>query len=323
MRQHVPHGVGDLLLHQLGLGLGHRQIVSLALVGGQHRQQDDGEHGQNDGQQSGSRLGEGLIRHGGARQTDDLRVDGVIAQQGGGGHGAQTGDEGHDRQREHGGYQRGEDHLPQHLEGLGTHVPCGLHGVVVDAADGVAQEQRVVGRAGEGHGEQHRVEAGEPAAVKAGDGVGQRRGQYTVGVVQEQVAGDQRHAGVDHGGHIAEAQDVGALDVEILRQQDDGHAHHIDGDHQAQRQLQGIPDVAAHVSGEEETDDRPGIRLPGGVFRGEDAGQRVQARQQHKPEKEVGEQHDTDDPHHEGGIGALARQGGVTHGRPPHRPRRP
>ena len=322
MGQQVPHGVGDLLLHQLGLGLGHRQVVPLALVGGEHRQQDNGEHGQNDGQQGGPSLREGLVRHGGAGQTDDLRVDGVVAQQGRGGHGAQTCDERHHRQGEHGGHQCGEDHLPQHLEGLGTHVPGGLHGVVVDAPDGVAQEQRVVGGTGERHGKQHRVEAGEPVPVEIREGVGQRGGQDAVGIVQEQVAGDQRHAGVDHGGHVAQAQDIGALDVEILRQQDDGHAHHIDGDDKADGQLQGVPNIAAHVAGEEELDDRPRVCLAGGVFRGEDAGQRVQTRQQHEPEEEVGEQHDADDPHHEGDIGALARQG-VTHGLPPRRPRRP
>ena len=322
MGQHIPHGIGDLLLYQLGLGLGHRQIVPLPLVGGQHRQQYDGEHGKDDRQQGGPGLGEGLIRHGGACQTHDLGVDGVVAQQSGGGHGAKAGDERHDRQGEHGGHQGGEYHLPQHLEGLGAHVAGSLHSVVVDAADGVAQEQRVVGRTRKGHGEQHRVETGEPAAVKAGDGVSQRRGQDAVGVVQEQVAGDQRHAGVDHGGHIAQAQDVGALDVEILRQQHDGHTYYVDGDDQADGQLQGVPHVAAHVAGEEEPDDSPGVRLTGGVLGGEDAGQRVQTRHQHKAEEKIGEQHDADDPHHKGGIGTPAGQG-VTHGPPPRWPRRP
>ena len=49
--------LGDLLLLQLGLGLGNRQVVALSLVGGERRQQHDGEQGQDDAQQGRPGLG--------------------------------------------------------------------------------------------------------------------------------------------------------------------------------------------------------------------------------------------------------------------------
>ena len=78
MGQRIEHRIGDLLLLQLGLGLGHRQVVALPLIGGQDRQQHDGEQRQDDGQQRRPRLGERLVRRGGTGQTHDLRVDGVV-----------------------------------------------------------------------------------------------------------------------------------------------------------------------------------------------------------------------------------------------------
>ena len=50
------------------------------------------------------------------------------------------------------------------LKGFAPMIAGRFHGVVVDAADGVAQEQHMVGGTGEGHGEQHRPEPGEPVA---------------------------------------------------------------------------------------------------------------------------------------------------------------
>ena len=298
MREGIPDGICDLLFLQPRLGLGDGEVVALALVGGEHGEQHDGEHRENDGQQRGARLREGLVRRGRAGETHDLGVDGVVAEQRGGGHGAQTRDEGHDRQREHGGHERRENDLPENLEGLRAHVARGLDGVVVNAADGVAQEERVVARAGEGHGEEHRVEAREPVWIKAREGVDERGGENAVGGVEEQIARDQRDAGVDHRGHVAEAQDVRALDVEILRQQHDGHAHHIDRDDQADGELEGVPDVAAHAAREEEADDREGIAHALGVRGGEDARERIEARQEHEAEEEVGKEHDADHAHH-------------------------
>ena len=190
MGQDVGDGVVDPLLLELGLGFGDREVVPLALVGREDRQKHDGEHGQDDAEQRRPGLGERLVGHRRARQADDLRVDGVIAQQGGGGHGAQARDEGHDRQREHGGHQGGENHLPEDLEGLRAHVPGGFHGVIVYAPDGVAEEQGVIAGAGEGHGEPHRVEAGEPVRVHTGEGVHQHGGDDAVAVIEEEVAGD-------------------------------------------------------------------------------------------------------------------------------------
>ena len=283
MREGIPDGICDLLFLQPRLGLGDGEVVALALVGGEHGEQHNGEHRQNDGQQRGARLWEGFVRRGRAGKTHDLGVDGVVAEQRGGGHGAQTRDEGHDRQREHGGHERRENDLPKHLEGLRAHVARGLDGVVVNAADGVAQEERVVARA---------------VWIKAREGVDERSGENAVGGVEKQIARDQRDAGVNHRGHVAEAQDVRALDVEILRQQHDGHAHHIDRDDQADGELEGVPDVAAHAAREEEADDREGIAHALGVRGGEDARERIEARQEHEAEEEVGKEHDADHAHH-------------------------
>ena len=309
--QCVPYGVGDLLLLQPGLGFGHGQVVALSLVSGQHGQQDDGEQGQDDGQQGGPGLGEGLVRSGRAGQTDDLRVDRVVTQQGGGGHGTQAGDEGHHRQGEHSGHQGGEDHLPQYFKGLGTHVSGGLYRVIVDAADCVAQKQGVVAGTGEGHGKQHRIEAGEPAGVELGKGVSQGGGKDAVGGVEEQIARDQRDAGVDHSGHIPQAQDAGAPDVEIFCKQHNGYAHHVDRDDQTDGQLQGVPHIPAHVARKEEADDGQGVPLSCGVGHIEDTGQGVQAGQQHKAEEEVGKGCDADHLYHKGRVKAAAVHGSV------------
>ena len=78
MGQDIGHRVADLLLLELGFGLGYGEIVAPALIGRQDRQQDDGEHSQDHAEQSRSCLGEGLVSGGGAGQADDLRIDGVI-----------------------------------------------------------------------------------------------------------------------------------------------------------------------------------------------------------------------------------------------------
>ena len=261
--------------------------MALGLIAGKHRQQHDGEHGQDHAEQRGSCLGEGLVRRGGTGKSYDLRVDGVIAQQRGRGHSAQASDKGHDGEAEHGGHQCGENHLQEHLKGARAHVPGSLHGVVVDAPDGVAQEERVVRCAGEGHGEPHRPKAGEPFLVHVGEDFDQLGGDDAVPGVEKQVPRHQGHAGVDHGGHVAQAEDSCALDVKILRQQHDGHAHNVHRDHQTHGQLQGIEDVAAHVPREEEPDHRPGVPAAVGVHRGKDAGQGVEAGHHHEADEEV------------------------------------
>ena len=144
MSQHISQGVRNLLLDQLGLGLGDGQVMTLAFISRQNRQQDNGEHGQNHAQERCTGLRECFVCCRRTGQSDNFRVDGVIAQQGRCGHGTQTGDERHDSQREHGGDQRGENHLPQHLEWLGTHVSGSFHSIVVYSTDGIAQEQRMV-----------------------------------------------------------------------------------------------------------------------------------------------------------------------------------
>ena len=293
VRKHIGHGVGNLLLDQLGLGFAHAEVVPLALIVGQHREQDDGKHGQQNGEQRRSRLGKGFVRHRGARQTHDFRIDGVIAQQRRGAHGAKTRDEGHDRQGKHGGNQRGEHHARQHLEGLRAHVARSLHGVVVNAADGISQKQRVVGRTGKGHGEQHRVKARKPVAVHIGKHVVKPGGQNAVAVIKEQITRHQGDAGVDQRGHVAQAQDLRALDVEVFRQKHNAHAHDVHRHHQAQRQLEGIPHVLGHVARKEKADDSQRVGDTVGVFHGKDLRQRVQARQQHEAKKQIHEKRDT------------------------------
>ena len=269
-------------LLQLGLGLGYGEVVPLALIGREHRQQHDGEHGKDDAEQGGAGLRERFVRGRGSGQTDDLGVNRVITQQGRCGHGAETGDEGHDRQREHRGDQGGEDHLPEHLEGLGSHVAGGFHGVVVDAADGVSQEEHVVRGTGEGHREEDRVKTGEPCGIDTREGVFQRGGDDAVAGIEKHIAGD--------------AQDLGALDVKVHGQQYDGNADDVDREHQEHGELQGVPDVLSHAAREEEADDRKGIPLSGGVFGVEDTGQRVETGEQHEAEEQIGKECDPDDP---------------------------
>ena len=298
MREHVRDGVCDFLLLELCLGLGNGEVMPLALVGREHRQQDDREHCEDYGQQRRARLREGFVRDGGTGQTDDLGVNGVIAQQGRGGHCAQTRDEGHDREREHRGYKRREDNLPEHLEGLCAHVARGLDGVVVNAADGIPEEERVVAGAGKGHCEEHRAKAREPVLVHAGESVHERVGQDAVRCVEEQIARDKGDAAVDKRRHIAKAQDARALDVEVLRQQDDGNADDVHRHDKAERKLQRVPDIFAHVAREEEADDRKRVALTGGVRGVEDAHERVEAGQQHEAEEQIDEQPEPDYTEH-------------------------
>ena len=290
MRKHVRDGVCDLLLLELCLGLGDGEVMPLALVGREHRQQDDREHREDYGQQRRARLRESLVCDGGTGQTDDLGVDGVIAQQGRGGHCAQTRNKRHYREGEHRGYKRREDDLPEHLKGLCAHVARGLDGVVVNAADSVSEEERVVTGAGEGHCKQHRAKAREPVLVHAGESVHERVGQDAVRRIEEQIARDKGNAAVDKRRHIAKAQDTRALDVEVLRQQDDGNTDDVHRHDKAERKLQRVPDVFAHVAREEEADDRKRVALTGGVRGVEDAHERVEAGQQHEAEEQIDEQ---------------------------------
>ena len=298
MREDVRHGVRDLLLLELRLRLGNGEVMPLALIGRENGEQEDREAREDDRKQRRARLRERLVRHGRTGQTDDLGVDGVIAEQRRRAHGAQARDKRHDREREERRQKRREHDLPEHLEGLRAHVAGGLDGVVVDAADGVAQEERVVARAGERHREEHRIEAGEPVDVDVRERVLELRGDDAVAGVQEHVARDERDAGVDERRHIAETEDLCALDVKVLGQQHDGNADDVDRDDKAQRQLERVPHILGHGPGEEEADDREGIGFPGGVLDGENAGERVQARQQHKPEEEIREENAADDLQH-------------------------
>ena len=149
----------------------------------------------------------------------------------------------------------------------------------------------MVAGAGEGHREQHRAEAGEPLPVHAREHARQPLGQHAVAVVEELIAGDQRHAGIDQRSHVAQAQYLRALDVEVFRQQHDGDAHHVDSDNQAHRQLQRVDHEAGHVAREKEAYDREGVHVPRGVPCGEDRGQRVQAGQHHEAQEEIDEQY--------------------------------
>ena len=272
--------------------------MPLALVGREDGEQKDREAREDDRQQRRARLRERLVRHGRAGQTDDLGVDGVVAEKRRRAHRAQARDERHDREREERRQKRREYDLPEYLKGLCAHVSGGLDGVVVDAADGVAQKERMVARAGERHREEHRVEAGEPVDVDVRERVPELGGDDAVAGVQEHVTRDERDAGVDERRHIAETEDLCALDVKVLGQQHDGNADDVDRDDKAQRQLERVPHILGHGPRKEETDDRERIDLPGGVPDGENAGERVQARQQHKPEEEIHEENAADDLQH-------------------------
>ncbi len=171
----------------------------------------------------------------------------------------------------------------------------------------------MVARAGKGHGEEHRVEAREPVRIEVRKGVDERGGQDAVGGVEEQVARDQRDAGVDHRGHVAKAQDVRALDVEILRQQHDGHAYHVDGNDKADGELERVPDIAAHIAREKEAYDCKGIAHTLGVRGGENARERIQARQEHEAEEKVGKDHDAEHTHYKGRVKAGLGQRAAHH----------
>ena len=162
----------------------------------------------------------------------------------------------------------------------------------------------MVACAGKGHGEQHRIEAGEPARVEIGKRFSQSCCQDAVGRIEEQIARDQRDAGIDHRGHIAKAQDIRALDIKVLREQHDGNAHHIYGDHQTDGELERVPHIAPHVARKEKADDRQRVAFAGGVGGVENACKRVQARHEHEAEEKVGKQNDAEHPHHERGVKA-------------------
>ena len=153
----------------------------------------------------------------------------------------------------------------------------------------------MVAGAGEGHGEKHRIEAGKPVSIDRRIDLGKIACQDAVVCVQEHIAGHERHAGVDERGHVAEPQDLRALDVKVFGQKDDRDPHHIDGDDQQDGQLQRVPHKAGHVAGKEELDHDPVIRLSRRVLRGKDAGQGVQARHQHESEEQVGKKQKAED----------------------------
>lgn len=96
--------------------------MPLALIGRENGEQEDREAREDDRKQCRARLRERLVRHGRTGQTDDLGVDGVIAEQRRRAHGAQTRDKRHDREREERRQKRREHDLPEHLEGLRAHV---------------------------------------------------------------------------------------------------------------------------------------------------------------------------------------------------------
>ena len=139
----------------------------------------------------------------------------------------------------------------------------------------------------EGHREPHSVKAGEPVHREIRECIGQRRRDDTVGVVQEKVTCYQCNTAVDQGRHIAETQDLRALDVEILCQEDNRHTDNVYGYDKADCQFQGVPDIFTHVSRKEETDNGPRISLSGCCCRRENTGQRIQAGQQHKSKEEI------------------------------------
>ena len=147
--------------------------MPLSLVGRKHRQQYDGEHGQDNRQQRRTGLGERFIRGGRTSQADDFWINRIITQQCRRRHSAQSGDKRHNRQRKHGRDQSGKYHFPQHFKRLSSHVSRRLHGIVVNTPDSISQEQRMVAGAGKGHGEQHRVEPCKPAGIEIRECVSQ------------------------------------------------------------------------------------------------------------------------------------------------------
>ena len=148
----------------------------------------------------------------------------------------------------------------------------------------------MVAGAGKGHSEQHRIKAGEPVLVHVREHAAQPCGQNTVAVIQEQVTGHQCHAGVNQGGHVADAENLRTLDVKVFRQQHNADANNVHRNHQAHSQLQGIHHVAGHVAGKEEANHCPGVNVAIGVLHGEHLGNGVQAGQKHETKEEIHEE---------------------------------
>ena len=144
MRQDIGYGVLDFLFDKLCFGLADRKIVAFALIMVKNQQENNGAHGQNNGEQRRACLREGFIRGRGTGQTDDFGIDGIVPQQGRRRHGAQACDKSHDSQRKQRGEQRRHDNAKEYLEGFGAKIAGGFHGVVVNSADGVAQEKRMI-----------------------------------------------------------------------------------------------------------------------------------------------------------------------------------
>ena len=161
----------------------------------------------------------------------------------------------------------------------------------------------MVAGTGEGHGKEDCVKAGEPGGVDVGKGVFQGGGEDAVPGVEEHIARHQGDAAVDEGGHIARPEDVGPPDVEVLREEHNGDAHHIHRHNEAQGQFQGVPYKLGHGPRQKEPENRQRIRIPGGVALPEDAGEGVQAGQEHEAEEEIGEEQS---PHK--AQGALRRE---------------
>lgn len=102
----------------------------------------------------------------------------------------------------------------------------------------------MVGGAGEGHNEQNCPVAFKPVDGEAGDDLGEQGGQDTGLAVDELVAGDQNNAAVDQGGHVAQTEDVGTLDVEILGDQHQTDADKADGNGQGGCKDQAVPQAS-------------------------------------------------------------------------------
>ena len=231
MSQNVQDGVADLLLDDGGLDFRNGHIMAALLDLDHDGQQDDGGNAKEQCQQSCQRTGADVVGEGQDHGGDGLEV--LTANQQRCGSSRQTGNKGQNGDSHQRRGQHRQHHLGQDAELGCSHVLCSLDGLEVHRTHGVAEEDHVVGGAGEGHNEQNCPVAFKPVNGEAGDDLGEQGGQDTGLAVDELVAGNQNNAAVDQGGHVAQTEDVGTLDVKIL-----GDQHQTDAD-KANRKGQG------------------------------------------------------------------------------------
>ena len=74
----------------------------------------------------------------------------------------------------------------------------------------------MIAGAAEGHDEQHGPVSGKPVPVHVGEDAGHKIGQNTGVAVNELITGDQCDASVNQRGQVAQAQNLGTFDINVL-----------------------------------------------------------------------------------------------------------